>query len=166
MYDRFKKLRSFLFLRYGVAVLLWVVLALTTYASALPSIHYLPRDTTSQLGPNTTSITWHAGHSAVMINNWMVLYGGVTSTAGWMDASGTTDILVWDYNTAMWYTPQTKVEAGALPMFGQKFAPAVNLPANGKLLVLASNTTNGGETGAVQVLDTNFWNWLEPPTSK
>ncbi|KAG9292138.1 hypothetical protein G9A89_005282 [Geosiphon pyriformis] len=113
-----------------------------------------------------TSIPWRAAHSAVMIQDSMIIFGGVSSSNIFDDPMGSNQVMVWNAQTFSWYLPQVNAqnEASVLP---QKFVPAVQLTSGGKALMLLSNVTGSNPIQSqLARLDVNFWSWDLPASSQ
>ncbi|CAG8498130.1 9737_t:CDS:2 [Paraglomus occultum] len=120
----------------------------------------------SSLGQPTTDISWRAGHSACIISNYMVLFGGVTTSSVdiFTNPVASNDVVVWSVSDQHWYKPNITAVAGSTIPLPQKFVPS-NCLSNGKMYVLIANSTDQNIQKEIAVLDTNYWNWQESTTS-
>lgn len=79
-------------------------------------------------------------------------------------SKGSTGLWIWDIRNGSWYNPTTQVQGG-VTMLPQVYFKATNLPSQGQIAALVSNTTGGLATGVLQKLDINSWSWSFPTTS-
>lgn len=77
---------------------------------------------------------------------------------------GSTGLWVWDIRNGSWYSPTTQLQGG-VTMLPQVYFKATNLPSQGQIAALVSNTSGGLATGILQILDINSWSWSFPTTS-
>ncbi|CAG8595341.1 3865_t:CDS:2 [Paraglomus brasilianum] len=119
----------------------------------------------SALGQPTSDISWRAGHSACIISNYMVLFGGVTSSSVdfFTTSAATNDVVVWGISDQRWYKPGITAVAGSAVPLPQKFVPCVSL--SGKMFVLIANSTDQSVAKDIAVLDGTFWNWQDSITT-
>ena len=123
----------------------------------------------SLLGPPIFDIPWRAGHSACIISNYMVIFGGVTSSSIdiFTNPAASNDVIVWNLVDEQWYRPSITAVAGSTIPLPQKFVPCIGFP-NGKMFVLMANTTMDQTNVAknIAVLDVTQWNWQDVNTYK
>jgi hypothetical protein len=108
----------------------------------------------------------YAFHS-VYVPPYLIVYGGVKDPQANYSGSltGSDDVWAWNVN-GTWYNPQPILQNTSGTLLPQVLFQAINLPSQGQLLALVSNTTGGGFTGTLQVLDTTAWSWSFPPPRK
>lgn len=97
----------------------------------------------------------------------MIVYGGsedITASMG-SQLIGSTGLWIWDIRNGSWYNPTTQIQGG-VTMLPQVYFKATNLPSQGQIAALVSNTSGGLATGILQKLDINSWSWSFPTTSK
>lgn len=95
------------------------------------------------------------------------MYGGAEDYLQPMStqSSGSTGLWIWDIRNGSWYQPTVQVQGG-VSMLPQIYFKATNLPSQGQIAAIVSNTTDGSATGVLQKLDINSWSWSFPTTSK
>lgn len=94
-----------------------------------------------------------------------MLYGGSENPIDNMasnNVKGSTGLWIWDSRNGSWYQPTVQVQGGAV-MLPQIYSKASNLPSQGQILSIVSNTTT---TNVLQKLDINSWSWSFPTSSK
>ncbi|KAI9323257.1 hypothetical protein BX666DRAFT_1884869 [Dichotomocladium elegans] len=118
----------------------------------------------AQLGAVQTNVPWRAGHVAVFLDPYVILYGGSENISeSYPDTVyGSTGLWIWDSRNGSWYNMQSIVQSNMLP---QVYFGATTLPSSGQMIVVAGNTTAGGASGMLQKLDTNSWSWSFPSSS-
>jgi len=116
------------------------------------------------LGQPNTNVPWRAGHASVYVPPYVIVYGGVKDPQANYSGSltGSDDVWAWNVNGS-WYNPQPIVQNTSGTLLPQVLFQALNLPSQGQILALVSNTTGGGYSGTLQVLDTTAWSWSFPP---
>ncbi|CAO3672403.1 unnamed protein product [Umbelopsis ramanniana] len=117
-----------------------------------------------QLGLPKSNVPWRAGHAAVYLPPYVIVYGGVkdplANNSGIL--TGSDDVWAWNVNGS-WYNPQPIVQSSSGTLLPQVLFQALNLPSQGQMLAIVSNTTGGSTIGTLQVLDTTSWSWTFPP---
>jgi hypothetical protein len=103
----------------------------------------------------------------VYLPPYVIVYGGVkdplANNSGTL--TGSDDVWAWNVNGS-WYNPQPIVQTTSGTLLPQVLFQALNLPSQGQMLAIVSNTTGGSTIGTLQVLDTTSWSWTFPPPRK
>ena len=132
----------------------------------LPSLSFTRAQ--SLLGPPIFDIPWRAGHSACITSNYMVIFGGVTSSSIdiFTNPAASNDVVVWNLADGQWYRPSITAVAGSTIPVPQKFVPCVGF-STGQMFVLMANTTDQANVAKnIAVLDLIQGNWQEITTCK
>ncbi|KAI7876851.1 hypothetical protein K492DRAFT_210105 [Lichtheimia hyalospora FSU 10163] len=120
----------------------------------------------AQLGTIQTNVPWRAGHVAVYLDPYVILYGGSEDTSESYGGTvhGSNSLWVWDSRNGSWYNAEPTVQSG-VSMLPQVYFGATTLPSSGQMIVVGGNTTGGGTSGMLQKLDINNWSWSFPSSS-
>ncbi|CDH49151.1 hypothetical protein RO3G_05567 [Lichtheimia corymbifera JMRC:FSU:9682] len=120
----------------------------------------------AQLGTIQTNVPWRAGHVAVYLDPYVILYGGSEDTSESYGGTvhGSNSLWVWDSRNGSWYNAQSTVQSG-VNMLPQVYFGATTLPSSGQMIVVGGNTTGGGTSGMLQKLDINNWSWSFPSSN-
>ncbi|KAG2235267.1 hypothetical protein INT48_004734 [Thamnidium elegans] len=104
--------------------------------------------------------------SIVLVSTQTAVYGGAEDSTETMStqSKGSTGLWIWDIRNGSWYNPTVQVQGG-VTMLPQVYFKATNLPSQGQIAALVSNTTGGLSTGVLQKLDINSWSWSFPTTN-
>ncbi|CAG8546684.1 6578_t:CDS:1, partial [Ambispora leptoticha] len=104
-----------------------------------------------------------AAHSAAMVKNNMVIFGGIEISNGIGDiynnysVGGTNQLYVWNADAHQWSAPKVQ---GSIPL-AQKFAPAVTTQSDNIIMVQLTNANSAAES--LVKLDTSGWTWVTAP---
>lgn len=116
---------------------------------------------------SSSAISYSPIPCSVYVPPYVIVYGGVKDPQANYSGSltGSDDVWAWNVNGS-WYNPQPIVQNTSGTLLPQVLFQALNLPSQGQILALVSNTTGGGYSGTLQVLDTTAWSWSFPPPRK
>ncbi|RUS19373.1 hypothetical protein BC937DRAFT_87583 [Endogone sp. FLAS-F59071] len=124
--------------------------------------------TIGSLGNPLSDPQWRAGHAAVVIGDYMVIWGGVASiSSNPYDGNSTNDVFVFSLVDHVWYAPNVTAGPGAITPTPQKFHSAW-VYSNTQIIYLISTTVDSSSNSIccdgvgrrTVVLDTTSWSWL------
>ncbi|RUP49486.1 hypothetical protein BC936DRAFT_142403 [Jimgerdemannia flammicorona] len=119
------------------------------------------------MGPPIPAPEWRAGHAAVAVGDYMVIWGGVReATENPYLLVAAMDVYVYSLVDHTWYQPRVTPAPGCFEPPPQKFHSAIVINSTQILYVfgIVGDTSDSPEFTMTVVLDTILWQWNQHPS--
>jgi N-acetylneuraminic acid mutarotase len=97
---------------------------------------------------------WRAFHASTLVDDYLIVFGGISEMRQPFDATGTNDLYVYNLQDGHWYKPETNNG----PQLSYKMHSGVTTP-DGHSLFYAANVSQTDPRGPLMYLSTDDWTW-------